>query len=157
MKHLIRYEGYTTQERLNDILDKISQYGIKSLTSLESEFLDSHKSNTEEETHNKVKYIENERIFEDDSGRFKFEYKETKYLDNEDHYIGTMYVPDLEVENDKKIDGRLDGMIIHYDNESISLDFEKGKYDIFEFCSGLEYELDNFIDYIVSELSEKNR
>jgi len=41
MKHLMRYEGYTSMERVDDILDKISKYGIKSLTQLEKEFLDS--------------------------------------------------------------------------------------------------------------------
>jgi hypothetical protein len=39
MKHLMRYEGYTSTERVDDILDKISKYGIKSLTQLEKEFL----------------------------------------------------------------------------------------------------------------------
>ena len=29
MKHLMRYEGYTSNERTDDILDKISKYGIK--------------------------------------------------------------------------------------------------------------------------------
>jgi DNA-binding LytR/AlgR family response regulator len=35
----MRYEGYTSRERVDDILDKISKYGMKSLTSLEKEFL----------------------------------------------------------------------------------------------------------------------
>jgi hypothetical protein len=30
-------------------------------------------------------------------------------------------------------------------------------YDVFEFCNGLEYELDSFVDYVVSELDEKNK
>ena len=30
-------------------------------------------------------------------------------------------------------------------------------YDVFEFCNGLEYELDSFIDYVVSELDDKNK
>jgi hypothetical protein len=42
MKHLMRYENYTSTERMDDILDKISKYGIDSLSDLEKEFLDSH-------------------------------------------------------------------------------------------------------------------
>jgi hypothetical protein len=41
MKHLMRYEGYTSKERVDDILDKISKYGMKSITKLEKDFLDS--------------------------------------------------------------------------------------------------------------------
>jgi hypothetical protein len=74
-------------------------------------------------------------------------------------YIGTLYVPDLEKPH-RTIEGNLKGKIILYNNGSYSLDFikvtyEKGKeveYDVFEFCGGLEYELDNFIDYIIQEL-----
>lgn len=38
MKHLMRYENYTASERVDDVLDKISKYGIKSLTKLEKDF-----------------------------------------------------------------------------------------------------------------------
>jgi hypothetical protein len=55
----MRYEGYTSNERTDDILDKISKYGIKSLTSLEKEFLDAHKSGQEEEYHDKLAKSEN--------------------------------------------------------------------------------------------------
>ena len=40
MKHLMRYEGYTSMERVDDILDKISKYGIESLSINEKNFLD---------------------------------------------------------------------------------------------------------------------
>ena len=36
MKHLMRYEGFSSQERLDEILDKISKYGIDSISNDES-------------------------------------------------------------------------------------------------------------------------
>ena len=163
MKHLMRYEGYDTQERLNDILDKISKHGVSSLTTLEKEFLDSHSSNKENEVHDKIKYLESDKVFEDDNGYFKFEYDKTENHGDELFIFGTIYVPKIEWENGEEIEGRISGKIIVYPNGQVIPDFEKiiilkGKevtYDIFEFCSGLEYELDNFIDYVISELDEK--
>ncbi len=161
MKHLMRYEGYTSKERVDDILDKISKYGIKSLTSLEKEFLDSHRSGNEEEVHDKITKEESETVFEDDDGYFKFEHQETEDYGDEIHYIGTLYVPDLVWPNGKKIEGRLEGRIVVFSNGDTSPDFyhnidETTYYDVFEFCNGLEYELDNFVDYVVKELEEKN-
>ena len=164
MKHLMRYEGYTSNERTDDILDKISKYGIKSLTSLEKEFLDSHKSGQEEEYHDKLAKSETETTFEDDNGYFKFEFDSCEDYGDETHYLGTLYVPDLELENGKRVEGRLEGRIIVYENGQVSPDFysiqkdsrSQDHYDVFEFCNGLEYELDSFMDYVVSELAEKN-
>lgn len=161
----MRYEGYSIQERIDDILDKISKYGISSLTPLEKEFLDSHKQGTEKEVHDKIAREENESVFEDDSGYFKFEHKETEVYDDEIHYIGTMYVPDMELPNGKKVEGILGGKIIVYQSGQVSPDFysvtkdklTQDNYDIFEFCNGLEYELDSFLDYVIAELEEKSR
>jgi hypothetical protein len=165
MKHLMKYESYTARERLDDILDKISKYGIKSLTQLENEFLDSHKMGNEEESHNKLTKEESDTIFEDDEGLFKFEYIETEDYGDELHYIGILYVPDLELTSGKKIKGRLEGRIVVCENGTTSPDFYSilkdpqthDNYDVFEFCDGLEYELDSFIDYVVSELYNKNK
>jgi hypothetical protein len=157
----MRYEGYTSKERVDDILDKISKYGIKSITNLEKEFLDSHKLGKEEETHDKISKEETESVFEDDYGYFKFEHEETEDYGDEIHYIGTLYVPDLVWSNGKKIEGRLEGRIVVFANGDTSPDFyhnidETTYYDVFEFCNGLEYELDSFIDYVVKELDDKN-
>lgn len=165
MKHLMRYEGYTSRERVDDILDKISKYGMKSLTSLEKEFLNSFKTGEEEKAHDKIAKEETESIFEDDNGYFKFEHEETEDYGDEMHYIGTLYVPSLELPNGKKIEGRLEGRIIVYNGGQVSPDFYSivkdphthDNYDVFEFCNGLEYELDSFVDYVVSELDEKNK
>lgn len=158
MNHLMRYEGYIYSERMDDILDKISKYGIYSLTQLEKEFLDSHKSGGQEEKHNKMSKEESETIFEDDMGYFKFEFETWEDYDDEQHYIGTLYVPDLEWSDGKRIEGCLEGKIIKYENGSISPDFySKEGYDVFEFCNGLEYELDSFIDYVIVEIEEKHK
>ena len=162
MKHLMRYEGYTSNERLDDILDKISKYGIKSLTELEKEFLDSHSSGKEKESHEKIGKEESDSIFEDKY--FKFEHQETEDYGDEVHYIGTLYVPDLELPNGDRLEGRLDGRIVVFSNGQTSPDFYKTikvkngdvSYDLFEFCNGLEYEIDSFIDYVVGELEGKN-
>ena len=161
MKHLMRYENYTSTEMMDDILDKISKYGIDSLSDLEKEFLDSHKTGKEQELHDKLSKSEVETTFEDDLGKFTFELSEVQKIKSksgeleEIEIIGTLYVPDLEWPNGKKIEGRLEGKIIKYSNGTTSLEFEKDGYDVFEFCNGLEYELDTFIDYVVSEIDEK--
>ena len=62
----------------------------------------------------------------------------------------------MEFESCKKIEGRLEGKIISYKGTGqTALEFKKDKYDVFEFCNGLEYELDSFIDYVVDELDGK--
>jgi hypothetical protein len=159
MKHLMRYEGYTTTQRVDDILDKISKHGIKSISTLEKDFLDAHKSGNEEELHNQLAKEESEKVFEDDAGMFKFEFESMEEYEDEIHYLGTLTCPDL-IENEQTISGRLEGRIVYYPNTSAtSPDFGvqiNGKdFDAFDFCEGYEYELDSFIDYVVQELEEK--
>jgi len=155
MKHLMRYEGYSSSERLDDILDKISKYGYESLSQLEKDFLDSHKTDNEQEAHDKLSKSEMETTFEDDMGYFKFEFEVWEDYGDEQHFKGKLYVPDLEFPNGKRVEGCLDGKLIRYDNGVTSLEFEKDGYDVFEFCNGLEYELDTFVDYVISEIEEK--
>ena len=109
-------------------------------------------------------FNENDTIFEDDNGYFKFEHSETEDYGDEVHYIGTLYVPDLVFSSGKKLEGRLEGRIVVYSGGQISPDFysvskksNEDTYDVFEFCNGLEYELDSFMDYVVSELDDKNK
>ena len=160
MKHLMRYEGYSTKERVDDILDKISKYGINSISELEKEFLDAHSKGEEEDVHKKITKQESETVFEDDFGYFKFEHQETEDYGDEIHYIGILYVPDLELPDGNKIEGRLEGRLIVFADGNTSPDFfhyvdEKTYYDVFEFCNGLEYELDSFLDYVASELDNE--
>ena len=75
-----------------------------------------------------------------------------------------MYVPDMKLKNGILVNGRLEGRIIYYGEGKTAPDFftiikvngQDMIYDIFEFCNGMEYELDVFIDYIASEL-QKNK
>lgn len=164
MRHLMRYEGYTTKERVDDILDKISRYGILSITPKEKQFLDAYASGQEEELHQELTKEESETTFEDDNGYFKFEFDSCEDYGDEVHYKGTLYVPDLVWPNGKTIEGRLEGRIVVYQTGQVSPDFysvEKDTksgdhYDVFEFCNGLEYELDIFLDYVVAELEQKD-
>ena len=156
----MRYEGYTTTQRVDDILDKISKHGIDSLSSLEKQFLDAHKSGNEEELHNQLAKEESEKFFEDDAGMFKFEFESIEEYEDEVHYLGILTCPDL-IENGKTISGRLEGRIVYYPETTFtSPDFGvqiNGKdFDVFDFCEGYEYELDSFIDYVVSELENKD-
>ena len=160
MKHLMRYEGYTTSQRVDDILDKISKYGIKSLSSLEKEFLDAHKLGKEEDIHKILTREESENVFEDDNGLFKFELESITKNGDERHYNGIFTCPDLKI-NGKTIKGRLSGTIIHITDTGVVIpDFfyetNSGNYDIFDFCEGIEYELDSFVDYVASELENRN-
>lgn len=165
MKHLMRYEGFSPQERQDEILDKISKYGIESLTLDEKEFLDSWSVGKEEEIHQKLNYNENEIVFEDDSGLFKFEFQELEEYEDQKHIIGVIYVPDL-IWNDKRVKGRLEGRIVDFGNGKTSPDFftsikdsktgNEISLDVFDFCSGIEYELDSFIDYITQEIENSD-
>ena len=160
MKHLMRYEGYTTSQRVDDILDKISKYGIKSLSPLEKEFLDAHKLGKEEDIHKILTREESENVFEDDGGLFKFELESIATYGQERHYNGIITCPDLKI-NGKTIKGRLSGMIVYIPETGVIIpDFfyetNNGDYDIFDFCEGCEYELDSFIDYVASELENRN-
>jgi len=159
----MRYDGYTTQQRADDLLDKISKYGINSLNKLEKEFLDAHKTGKEEEVHNLLTKKESESTYEDDSGMFRFEFDKIEKVDDEFRYYGTIYLPNLTI-GGKVISGKLYGYIsYHTISGFISPEFyksENGKdYDTFDFCGGfeygLEYELDSFLEYVIYEIEQK--
>ncbi len=154
MRHIIRFESYSTQDRLDDILDKISRYGKEYLTDLESKFLGSYSNGNQDSVHDEIKLVENEILFEDDQGYFKFEFKDCEDLGDEIHYRGTLYVPDLKFDK-STINGCLEGTIIKFKNNNTVLEFEVDGYDVLEFCGGLEYELDSFVDYVIDEIDQK--
>lgn len=144
--------------RVDEVLDKISKYGITSLTLLEKDFMDAYSGGSEEEIVKRLEILESASIYEDTN--FKFELKETKITVDETYYIGTLYVPDIVFDNGVRIDGNLEGKIIVFGNGTYALEFDKKIiikkkqtiYEVYDFCWGLEYELDNFIDYIIQEL-----
>jgi hypothetical protein len=157
MRKSDKKDTYSSDDRMNDILDKISKYGINSLSKMDKEFLDSYHINKQEEVHKKILKNEFELVFDDDFGFFRFEYQETIIFGDETHYLGILYVPDLILNNGKKIKGILNGEIIVTSDFQVLPEFQNGEYDVFEFCSGLEYELDIFLDYVIQRIEDKKR
>lgn len=154
---------YGIQKRVDDLLDKISKHGILTLTKLEIDFLDSFKNGEEEDFFKILLKDEADRTFIDDQGLFKFEYinkevkKNKKTTEMETHYIGIIYCPDLKLSSGKKIPGRMSGKIVVLNDGFIIPEFfiKNEKYDLYDFCEGLEYELDIFFDYVVQEIQER--
>lgn len=157
MKHLFQYKGYGALARLNEILDKINKYGGLSLRKDELKFLDSYKYDKQDIIHHELILSESNTVFKDDNDYFIFEYQMVEYDDDSTYYVGILYVPDLIFSNGKKINGRLEGRIVVYLNGAISPEFfsTKKKHDVFEFCSNIESELDEFLEYVVSEIKDK--
>ena len=100
-----------------------------------------------------------EETFKDDNGNFTFTLEEIEVYEEETHYIGTLECPDHVDGDRKRTLGFLHGSIIAYKNGQIVPEFgnEKEGLDIWDFCEGLEYELDGFLDYVVDELKQKNQ
>lgn len=146
------HKNYTSQERLDDILDKILHFGKKSLSEMEIDFLESYSTNQEEEVNQILNEVENETIFESDDGLFIFKLEEIHQFQDQAHLVGTIVVPDMVLRG-KVIPGFLYGKIIMYKKNQFAIDFTDGRHDIFEFCSGIEYELDIFIDEIIRKFN----
>lgn len=142
---------YSSQDRLNEILDKISQFGQASLSEYEQDFLNSYHDNQEEELNQILNELEYETLFDSDDGLFSFKLDELHQFEDQIHLVGTIKVPDMVLKG-KTISGYLFGKIIVYKKDQFAIDFSDGKYDIFEFCSGIEYELDTFIDEIIQKV-----
>lgn len=153
------YEEYSSQKRVDEILDKISKYGIFSMTNKERDFMDAYSSGNKTETLDKLSILDKDVMFE--SSYFKFELEDTIVNNHDTTYKGTFYVPDLTLIDGTILEGNIYGELIVYKNGTYILNFDKKVkikdneliYEIYEFCEGLEYELDSFIDYIIIELS----
>lgn len=153
------HEEYSCQRRVDEILDKISKYGIYSVTNKEKDFLDAYSSGNKEKTLDRLSILDKDIMFE--SSYFKFELEDTIINNHDTTYKGTFYVPDLTLMDGSILEGNIYGELIVYRNGTYILNFDKKVtinnndfiYEIYEFCEGLEYELDSFIDYIILELS----
>lgn len=141
-------------ERLNLILDKISAEGVKSLDKREREFLKSYSLGLENEFNQKLTEEESKTTFISDDGNFTFILTEIEEVEDIKFIHGVIYVPDLKVRGSKIIRGELKGSIIYFSDNNVAIDFRNGKYDIFEFVYGLEYELDCFIDDLIFKLTK---
>jgi hypothetical protein len=154
MKHLKTFEGYH-DDHLDSILDKINKSGMASLSKIDKDFLDAYKDGDEEKM-SYIEHIEGQRTFTSNDKYFTFKYSHTEdYGDEGLYYYGTLTVPDLEFPNGDKIDGEIVGYIWVVGNGQVVPVFDKGEYDVLEFCNGLEYELDNFLDYVISTIEDE--
>jgi hypothetical protein len=140
--------------KLDFLLDKISKYGIRSLTEREYLFLRSFSNHSEDEYIVKYDKMEAEEVFEDFDGLFIFEYIDISNTPYSKIIHGRLYVPDLKLKSDT-IPGVLEGCIISSNDGKIVLNFKNGEWDVWDFCNGLECELDIFIDGVVREIEEK--
>ncbi len=156
MKYLKKFENYH-QAKVDEILDKINKSGINSLTQIEKDYLDAFGKDDTMKMVN-LEYESGLKDFKSTDGHFHFTFSHSEdFGDEGEFYYGTITVPSIEFRNGKKIDGTIDGYIqVTLHNDKIPC-FEKDEYDILEFCNGLEYELDNFLDYVIDTLNdEKN-
>ena len=152
MIHIKTFESYNS--RLDDILDKINKSGKSSLTQSELEYLNAYST----DDFGKMDYIdkiEGQRTFNSSDGYFRFKYEYTEDYGDEVFYYGILYVPDLEWPNGKRITGELEGYIAVYPSKQIAPVFEKDGYDVLEFCNGLEYELDSFLEYVIDTIEDE--
>jgi len=149
---MINQNKIDSQDRLNIILDKISITGIKSLDKEEKFFLNSFSTGKEEECNKKLSEKESSSIFISDDGIFKFKMSNIETIEQIKFINGQIIVPDIKLRK-RIVKGELNGSILVFSDGNVALDFVKGKYDIFEFVSGLEYELDCFIDDLVDKLN----
>ena len=155
MKYSKKFENYH-QVKVDEILDKINKSGINSLTQIEKDYLDAFSKDDVMKMAN-LEYNSRLKDFSSTDGYFHFTFSHVEHRDKKDFYYGTITVPSIEFENGKKIDGVIEGFILVLSNNTKVPFFEKNGYDILEFCNGLEYELDNFLDYVIDTLNdEKN-
>lgn len=142
-------------EYLDIILDKINKSRMSSLNKYEKEYLEAYSNNDYIKMEH-LEYINTQKTFESSDGLFKFIYTQTTYVGDEIHIHGTLLVPDLEFEDGSIIEGELDGYIAVHSYYHLDPYFEKDDYDVFEFCNGLEYELDLFLDYVIVTIEDEN-
>lgn len=145
------------EKRVDEILDKILSQGFGSLTKTELEYLDAFSKGDTMKMIN-IDYNSQLKNFKSIDGKFKFKFShKIRYEENDSEcFFGTMIVPDL-VLNKKKISGELEGYIMVLPNNDKLPFFDKDGYDIIDFCAGIEYELDNFIDYVVDTIREEEK
>ena len=142
-------------ERLDKILDKISKLGVNSLEKEEVAFLQSYSVGKENEVNTILNQESSHKTFLSDDGLFTFRLNDVDYIDGVCYINGTLTVPDLILNNKKRINGYLKGNIIVFIDGSVAIDFNTSRYDIFDFVGGVEYELDCFVDELVYKIIKK--
>lgn len=101
-----------------------------------------------------------EIVIEDEDFGLIFKFEKLQKQGEETYYWGTLYCPDYtyggEEDEQETIPGEIYGRFVVFDEGPIILDFE-GPNDItaYDFCEGMEHELDNFAEYAVDEINKK--
>ena len=152
MNHIKIYEKYDTN--IDFILDKINKSGKSSLSNLELEYLTAY-SISDYTKMNSIEIIEGQKIFDSIDGYFSFKYEYMEQYGYEKYYYGTILVPNIKMDDGTEVGGEMDGYIVVYNDCQISPLFEKDGYGIFEFCNGIEYELDLFLDYVILTIEDE--
>ena len=163
MKHLrlfLEYNEYKKdiENKIDEILDKISRLGMKSLSEEELELLNAQKvgEKESEEAFKKLFNKSKEITFKSDNDRFEFDLKEIKEEIGETRYYGVMDLPDIITGDGDVIEGDVSGYIAVDIIGSVVTNFIKKGYTDFDFAEGLEYEYDDFIQEIVSKLTDND-
>jgi hypothetical protein len=139
---------------LNEILDKISKFGLSFLTKAEKEFLDAF-SREDRDKMNKIQTEQVSRKFQSRDFKFTFVLTDIEKFGEEGiFYYGDLIVPDMKLEKGGTIKGNMNGYIWSLNGHNIPI-FEKDGYDILDFCDGIEYELDLFLDYVVLTINDE--
>lgn len=157
MKYLKTFENFNgDSSKYDDILDRAIELGQGD-----------YKKGLEmlpKEDKNFLNGIENKnKIYEDQY--FAFELTEIRNLGDEEHYIGILSTPDIHLPGGETIEGEIKGYILVEQGNLISPVFSKkvnvcgveSEFTIFDFCEGLEYEMDSFIENTAFEIHEDNK
>ena len=144
MKWIKLYEEFTNdsmQDMLTDALEKDIKAAIKK---------NGHFSAEDYYTLTKSRKLE----------QFIFRFEKIQRQGEETYYWGTLYCPDYtyggEEDEQETLPGKLYGRFVAFEDGPIMLDFE-GPNDLtaYDFCEGIEHELDNFAEYAVDEINKK--
>lgn len=153
---------FNPDDRLNTILDKISEYGIQTLTEKDIRYLDSYVLGQEKYEHNRL--LEESKIEQEQkninniikNSLFAFEYGEKYILEEEKSIIkvyGKLYLNDV-VHDKQIIKGELDGFFVYnYLRDIITPMFTKTVliknkpvlFDVLYFVTDIEEEFDVFL------------
>lgn len=154
-------ESNKIQNKLDELLDKISANGVNSLSSEERSLLDAQKG-TEEDIEKAYQELINReernkrKNYKSNNQQFEFDYIKTEAYPHENvkrHY-GIMFLPNITLGDGTIIDGEIEGYIEEYNDGQVSTHFDKTEYTDFDFAEGLEYEYDDFIQEIIAYISE---
>jgi len=101
-----------------------------------------------------------EIVIEDEDFGLIFKFEKLQKQGEETYYWGTLYCPDYtyggEEDEQETIPGEIYGRFVVFDEGPIILDFERpNDLTAYDFCEGMEHELDNFVEYAVDEINKK--